>query len=302
MQDAKPRILVAAAIPPELRAILGARLDLIEKAAGLADAPSFRVALTTSVGGADQALMDALPNLGLLACMGAGLERIDLDAAAQRGIQVRHTPDAVTTDTADGAVALLYAASRRVAEADRFVRAGRWGKERMTPSRRVSGRRAGVVGLGRIGSLIAERLSGIGMQVSYTGPRPKSGVPWPYRAGVGELADHVDALVLSCPGGEATRHLVDADVLRRLGKDGILVNVSRGSVVDEEALIAALKDGTIAGAGLDVFAEEPGLDPRFAALENVVLQPHYAAVTHQTRADMAAALLEEIGAFLGAGT
>ncbi len=298
MTSVRQRLLVVAAIPPELRAALGAHYDLVEHAAGTS-AKGFQVAVTTSMAGADAALMAALPDLGLIACNGTGLDRIDLPEADRRGILVRHTPDEVVEDTADAAIGLMYAISRRIAEADRFVRAGRWATERMTPSRRVSGKAAGIVGLGRIGAAIACRAAGLGMAVSYTGPRSKPGVPYPFVASIADLADQVDVLILSCPGGDATWHLVDAAVLRRLGPDGILVNVSRGTVVDEDALIAALADGIIAGAGLDVFAREPGLDPRFLTLENAVLQPHYAAVTRETRNAMAQRLLGEVAVFLG---
>ncbi len=289
-------VVVLGAIPPELRAALSARFTLIEDggAAGVADVTAVRAAVTTSMVGADAATMARLPGLRLIACNGVGLDRIDMDAAARRGIVVRHTPDAVRTDTADAAVALLFAVVRRVAEADRFVRAGRWGPERLSPSRRVSGMKAGIVGLGAIGTLIATRLTGLGLQVAYTGPRARPG-GWAFMPTLNGLSDWADVLVLSCPGGAATRGLVDAGVLRQLGPDGYLVNVSRGSVVDEAALLDALETGGIAGAGLDVFAREPGLDARFLARENVVLQPHYAAVTREARAEMAATLVQALG-------
>ncbi len=294
---ADTRVLVLGPLPPELRGALAARYALVDDAPGVPDAAGVRVAVTTSIGGADAATLARLPGLGLLACNGVGLDRIDMAAAARRGIRVQHTPDAVTEDTADAAIALTYAVLRRVAEADRFVRAGRWGAERMSPSHRVGGKRAGIVGLGRIGTLVAQRLTGLGLAVAYSGPRAKPGVPWPYVPEVGGLAAQADVLILSCPGGLATRGLVDAAVLRALGRDGVLINVSRGSVVDEPALIQALQEGAIGGAGLDVFAEEPGLDARFAALENVVLMPHYAAITRETRAEMARVLVAAIDSF-----
>lgn len=298
----KQELLVLGALPPELRTALQARYALVEDGPTAGDLARFRVAVTTSMAGADAKAMARLPGLRLIACNGVGLDRIDMAEAARRGIQVRHTPDAVRTDTADAAVALLFATVRRVAEADRFVRAGCWGKERMTPSRRVSGMAAGVVGLGAIGTLVAQRLAGLGLDVAYTGPREKPGCGWPFVPGIEALAERSDVLVLCCPGGEGTRGLVSAEVLRRLGPDGFLVNVSRGSVVDEPALLAALEAGGIAGAGLDVFAEEPALDPRFRALENVVLQPHYAAVTREARAEMAATLLAAIDGHFSGGS
>jgi len=283
-------ILVIGALAPEVRTALAGRFTLVDAGPGAGDLARFRAAVTSSMAGADEAAMARLPNLRMLGCMGVGLDRIDVGAAARRGIAVRHTPDAVRTDTADAAIALLFATVRRVAEADRFVRAGRWSVARMSPSRRVSGMRAGIVGLGHIGQLVAERLAGLGLEVAYTGPRPKAG-PWRFEPVLADLAAWGDALILCCAGGPATRGIVSAPVLAQLGQRGYLVNVARGSVVDEAALLDALERGGIAGAGLDVFAEEPGLDPRFAALENVVLMPHYAAVTVDSRAEMGATLV-----------
>jgi lactate dehydrogenase-like 2-hydroxyacid dehydrogenase len=231
--------------------------------------------------------MAAMSDLRLIACNGTGLENIDVEAAASRGVAVQNTPDVVTEDTADFAIGLMYAVCRRIAEGDRFVRSGRWARERMTPSRRLYDKTVGIVGLGKIGSAIARRATGIGMTVSYTGPREKPGSGYAFYPNISSMAERVDFLVLSCPGGQKTRHIVDAGVLVKLGPEGMLINVSRGSVVDEEALVAALEAGTIAAAGLDVYASEPGIDPRFFAFENVVLEPHYAAVTRETRLAMA---------------
>ncbi|MGV6874080.1 NAD(P)-dependent oxidoreductase [Pseudochelatococcus sp. B33] len=284
------RIVIAAAIPPELRAVLAADHELVELKRGPEVLPGHDVAVTTSIAGADRALMDQLPDLKLIACNGTGLENIDLDEAARRNIIVRHTPDEVTDDTADFAIALIYATSRRLAEADRFMRAGRWARERMTPSRRAFDRTIGIVGLGKIGRTIARRATALGMTVLYTGPRRKPDVPYEYVPDIGILAQKVSMLVLSCPGGPETHHIVNGDVLRKLGPESTLINVSRGSVVNEDDLLRALEDKAIAGAGLDVFASEPGFDQRFLAFENVVLVPHYAAVTTETRFGIANAL------------
>jgi len=282
------RIVVTSAIPPELREVLSRDNELVSMQDGIM--PGHDVAVTTSVGGADEALLSRLPDLRLLLCNGTGVENIDLAAARARGVIVRNTPDEVTDDTADFAIGLIYAVRRRIAEADRFMRSGRWGPERMSPSRRVFDCTIGIVGLGNIGSTIARRARGIGMKVLYTGPRQKLEAGYPYVAGIAELAAQVDVLVLSCPGGESTRHIVNAGVLRQLGSDGVLINVSRGTVVDEDDLIAALEAGTIGGAGLDVFAAEPSFDRRLAGFENVVLAPHYAAVTRESRYGIAATL------------
>lgn len=297
-------VLVLTTIPADLRARLGAEYDLVDRAAatsppsGLPDPSDFRIVVTTSMAGIDEATMGALPGLALVACNGAGLDRIDLAAAARRGIAIAHTPDELTEDTADFAIALLYATARRTVEADRFVRAGRWKTERMQPSRRILGKTMGIVGLGKIGQAIARRAVGIGMTVAYNGPRPKPGVNYAFEPDLGRLAARSDMLVLSCAGGEATRHLVDAAILEKLGPDGILINISRGTVVDEPALIAALQNGTIAAAGLDVFASEPAIDERFVTMENVVVQPHYASLTHETRAAMIERISADMASYL----
>jgi hydroxypyruvate reductase len=298
----RPRLLLAGNIPLELRRVLEPNYDLVARAsiAG-ATAPNFQVAVTTSMDGADAALMDFLPDLRLIACNGTGLERIDLDAARGRGIAVCNTPDAVTEDTADFAIGLMYAVSRRLAEADRFVRAGLWKKGKMTPSRRLFDKAIGIVGLGKIGRAIAKRSAALGMRIAYTATREKSDVPFVYVPTVRQLATQSDVLVMACPGGEATRHLVNADTLACLGAGGILINVSRGSVVDESALIHALETGAIAGAGLDVFEREPNVDERLFAFENVVLSPHYASTTHETRVAIAEDLRANIESFFAGG-
>ena len=292
----RPRLLAVSQIPPDLRAALTQRYGLADHAGG--PAPGYDVAVTMGVYGVNAPLMDSLPDLKLIACNGAGLDRIDLMEAKRRGIAVCHTPDELAEDVADGAIALTYAIMRRIVEADRFVRAGRWSKERMAPSRRLAGKTVGIVGLGKIGRVVAQRAGAIGMHVLYSGPKAKPDVPYPFVANMQELAERSDVLILSCPGGEATRHLVGQAVLEALGPDGYLVNVARGSVVDEAALIAALQERKITGAALDVFASEPNLDPRFLALDNVVLQPHSASITHETRAAMLARLLGDIEAYV----
>jgi hydroxypyruvate reductase len=306
MRDRTPRLIALGPIPPDLRAVLAERYPIVDCPAttlnGTQAAPGHDVAVTMSVHGVSAALMERLPDLALIACNGAGLERIDLAAARRRGIAVCHTPDELAEDVAECAIALVYAIMRRVVEADRFVRAGRWSHDRMAPTRRLAGKSIGVVGLGRFGTLVAQRAQAIGMRPAYFAPRPKSfapgpQAPWPFVADLPELAQRSDVLVLCCPGGEATRNLVGRAVLDRLGRDGYLVNVARGSVVDEPALISALEEGRIAGAALDVFATEPALDPRFLALENVVLQPHSASITRETRAAMLARLTHDIAAF-----
>lgn len=292
----KPMIAIFPPVPQELRTALEPDYQLVDAGAG--DLPAgVRVAVITSMGGANRALMDRLPQLGLIACNGGGLDRVDVEEAARRGVIVRNTPEEVTDDTADFAIALIFATLRRIPLADRFVREGRWPLERMAPSRRVRGRRLGVVGLGKIGRKVADRAAALGMQVAYTGPCAKPDAPFPFIAGVAALAADVDVLALTCPGGASTYRIVDGDVLRALGPDGVLINVSRGEVVDEDALIAALQDGTISAAGLDVFENEPHIAPALRALDQVVLAPHYATVTGETRNDIAQALKGAIADF-----
>lgn len=294
------RVLVVTTIPQDLRSALAEDFELVDydgRASPLTEVPGAQVALTTSMVGADARLMDALPDLGLIACQGVGLERIDLTTAAKRQIEVAHTPDVLTEDTADFAIALLYATARRVVAADRFVRAGRWSQERITPSYRVSGKSVGIVGLGRIGVTVARKAEALGLRVLYSGPRPKADAPYPFVPDVVALAREVDFLILTCPGGAETDHLIDAQVISALGPNGILINIARGSVVDEAALLDALRAERIAGAGLDVFAAEPNLDPAFLDLDNAVLQPHYASITYETRAAIIARLRNAITDF-----
>lgn len=293
--DMTPALLVTCAIPPELQSVLSAEFTLVTD---LPEGMSAEVAVTTSMAGFTEAQMAALPGLKLILCNGTGLEKIDLAAAEARGIRVVNTPDAVTEDTADTAIALTYALLRRTVAADRFVREGRWGPERFGPGRRIKGTRLGVVGLGRIGRRVAERASALEMEVRYHARSEKPG-PWGRASSLSELAAWADVLVVTVAGGAETAGLIDAGILSALGPEGWLINIARGSVVDEEALITALQSGTIAGAGLDVFAREPQIDPRFATLETCILQPHSAAITRETRGDIAGTLLEAARAFYG---
>jgi lactate dehydrogenase-like 2-hydroxyacid dehydrogenase len=290
-------VLLLSAIPADLRAALADRFTLVQDAPDRPPPEGARIAVTMALAGAGEQHFARLPALRLLVSQGAGLERIDLAAARARGIAVAYTPDVMTEDVADAAIGLMYAAARRVAEADRFVRAGRWGAERMGLGISLHRKAAGIVGLGRIGQAIARRCAGLGMDVAWTGPRAKPEAAWPYVPDLLALATRSDVLILATPGGTGTDRMVDAAVLAALGPRGVLVNIARGSVVDEAALLDALESRAIAGAGLDVFAREPALDPRFLALENVVLAPHSASLTVETRAALVARILSDIEAF-----
>lgn len=295
----KHTILSLAPLPADLREALAERYDVLAfDRTAKARYPGIEIAVTTGMTGAGAAEFDACPNLRLLISQGVGLDKIDLKEAARRGIAVAHTPDELAEDVGDAAIAMIYAALRGVVRADRFVRAGRWKTERLGPSRRVGGKTVGIVGLGRIGRRIAQRAQAVGMEVLYHGRHPAADAPYPFVASLPELAARADVLVLSCPGGEETRKLVGRDVLEQLGPDGILVNVARGSVVDEAALLDALESGALGGAALDVYAREPDIDPRFLTLENVVLAPHSSSITTESRAALIRRLLHDTECFL----
>jgi hydroxypyruvate reductase len=260
----------------------------------------FEGLVTSANGGASAALIAALPRLRVISSFGVGLDQIDLHAAARRAIPVGYTPDVLNDCVADLAFGLVLATGRRIPEADRFVRAGRWEQKSAAPfplGRRVSGARLGIVGLGRIGRTIAQRASGFEMEVRYHSRRPVEGAAWTFEPKLVELARWSDFLVVITAGGAETRHLIDATVLDALGPKGFLVNVSRGTVVDEAALVRALQEKRIAGAGLDVFEREPQVPPELLALDNVVLVPHIASATVQTREAMAQRVLDNLAAF-----
>lgn len=289
-QGARDRVALLCPLAADLHAALAARFDLIESDT-IAQLPKserqgLTRAVTMAMHGAPPAQLELLPALDTIASCGAGLDKYDPAALAARGIALHATPDVMAEDIADMAVALVYAVAREIVKGDAFVRSGRWTGRRAERSTRVAGKRAGIVGLGRIGARVAEKLSGVGMRVSYFGPREKAGVAYPYVSEIGRLAKEVDFLVLTCSGGAETRHLVNRGALESLGPDGFLINVSRGSVVDEDALLDALETGAIAGAGLDVFAKEPTPNPRFLSLANVVLQPHASTLTPDNLRDL----------------
>jgi hydroxypyruvate reductase len=230
-------------------------------------------------------LIDALPALEIISVFGVGYDGVPVEHCRKRGVKVTNTPDVLTDDVADVAVALILMTGRGFVRANRFVHAGEWLKRGAELTTKLGGRTVGILGLGRIGKAIAERVSAMGMKVAYTGRKPQS-VPYAYHADLKALAAASDFLVVACPGGAATRNIVDAGVLAALGKKGTLVNIARGSIVDEPALVKALADGVIRGAGLDVFADEPNVPAPLLAMDNVVLLPHVGSATHETRKAM----------------
>jgi lactate dehydrogenase-like 2-hydroxyacid dehydrogenase len=243
-------------------------------------------------------LWAALPNVELIASFGVGLDRIDIEMAKSRGVRVSYTPDALTDDVADLAIGLILSALRGICAGDRFIRTGGWTQKPLPLGRSLKDRRLGILGLGRIGSAIANRAAAFGMAVGYHNRTRKTDARFTYHAEVKELASHSDILCVCTPGGAGTRHLVDARVLEALGKDGYLINIARGPAVDEKALLAALENGAIAGAALDVFENEPAIDPAFFECSNVVLTPHIGSATRDTRARMADEVFANLQAFL----
>jgi lactate dehydrogenase-like 2-hydroxyacid dehydrogenase len=255
-----------------------------------------RAVVTGGNTGCTNALIDALPSLGIIAINGVGFDKVDLAHAGARGVQVANTPDVLTDDVADLAIGLIISLLRAIPAGDAHVRSGRWPGGERPLGRSVTGLSFGIVGLGRIGSAIARRLVAFG-PVAYTGRSPKP-APFDFVPDLVDLARRSDVLVLACAANAATRHLLDAAALDALGPDSYLVKVARGSVVDEAALVAALRSGRLAGAGLDVFENEPRVPEALRASERVVLTPHIGSATVEARRRMAELVLRSLDSFL----
>ncbi|TWG96429.1 lactate dehydrogenase-like 2-hydroxyacid dehydrogenase [Nocardioides sp. J9] len=255
----------------------------------------------TGNGLVDADLVAALPRLQVVVNHGVGYENVDVDACLAHGVLVSHTPGVLDDAVAETTLGLLIATRRRFVEADSFVRAGRWSQEGFPLTGQVAGSRVGILGLGRIGRRFAALVDAMGCEVAYHNRREVPGVPYRYAASATELAAGVDNLVVIVPGGASTAALVDREVLDALGPDGVLVNVARGSVVDEPALVAALQDGRLGAAGLDVFATEPHVPEELRAVANVVLLPHVASATVPTRNAMADLTLDNLALWWSTG-
>lgn len=303
----KPDVLVAYPLRPRQMEMLEKtytvhRLDLLKGEAREAMLAKVGPRCTAMVVNGHVAIDDAflarLPALKIAACSSAGFDQMDVAAMTRRGITLTNTSDVLLNDVADMALLLMLAARRRLVVGDRYVRSGDWGRKGMMPlTTSTSGKKAGIVGLGRIGLAIARRCEALGLTIGYFGRSKKAGNDYAYFDDPVKLAAWADILIVATPGGAETEKLISADVLDALGPEGSLVNISRGTVVDEPALIRALQEGRIASAGLDVYLNEPNPDPAFAALDNVVLYPHHASGTEETRDRMAQLVIDNLAAF-----
>jgi hydroxypyruvate reductase len=305
---ARERILQLGRLLPHVEQQLAQRYDVhllgneADPQAFLAREGAQFVGVATSAGvGIDAATIAALPNLKVISSFGVGYDKVDVDAAKARGIPVGYTPDVLNDCVADTAFGLVLDVARGFTASDRFLRRGDWLKGNFPLATRVSGKRLGILGLGRIGSVIARRASGFDMEVRYHNRRPVEGTAFGYEDTLEGLARWADFLVIAAAGGANTKHLVSREILAALGPKGFLVNIARGSVVDEQALIEALENKTIAGAGLDVYEDEPRVPARLIACENAVLFPHLASGTHETRRAMGELVLENLRSFFKSG-
>lgn len=245
----------------------------------------------------DRKLLSMLPHVKMIAVFGVGYDGVDVQAAKERGIMVTHTPDVLTDDVADLALGLMLSIGRRIPQADRFVRNADWVTEPFAMTHKMTGKRLGLVGMGRIAQGIAKRAAAFDMPIAYTSRQAKPDVPFTFHPDAASLAAQVDYLVVAVPGGQETHNMINAGVLQALGHTGYLINIARGSVIDQPALIDALKNKTIAGAALDVFWDEPKVDAELRKLQNVVLTPHIGSNTHETRRAMADLALANLRAF-----
>ncbi|WP_462380261.1 2-hydroxyacid dehydrogenase [Pseudomonas sp. Marseille-QA0892] len=304
----RPVILQMCALSPKLDADLAERYEVIrgweapDQAALVREQGDRIVGIATAAPtGVPADLLQSLPALKVVSCRGVGLDKIDLSIARDRGIQVSGTFGTLNDCVADLAFALVLDVARHLSAADRYVRAGKWQQARYPLTTSVYGKRLGIVGLGQIGQQVARRASGFDMEIAYCSRRPVDGVGYRHEPSLRALAQWCDFLVVTVAGSAETRHLIDADVLRALGSEGYLINVARGLVVDEAALVSALTERQIAGAGLDVFEDEPNVPAALLELDNVVLAPHMASGTRETRAAMEALTLENLERFFSEG-
>jgi lactate dehydrogenase-like 2-hydroxyacid dehydrogenase len=299
----KPAILLIEPMMESIEAALDSSYEVhrlfraSDPAALLAEVgPRVRGIVTGGGSGARREMVDALPKLEIIAINGIGTDAVDLAHARERGVRVTTTPNVLTDDVADLGIALWLAASRQLCAGDRYVRAGLWGRESLPLARKASGKRLGILGMGRIGRAIAHRAAPFDMRIAYTDIRAFDDLPYRFVPSLQELARESDVLIVAASGGAQSRGIVDTAVLDALGPHGILVNVARGTVVDEPALVSALRDGRLGGAGLDVFLDEPRVPEALWTMDNVVLQPHRASATAETRTAMGDLVLANLAA------
>ncbi|MEO8508358.1 MAG: 2-hydroxyacid dehydrogenase [Betaproteobacteria bacterium] len=306
----RPTVLLAAHLPDEFVQRMSTRYDLLgplstpfpDAVAALPpeDAARVRAVITSGVVNTSRAALAGLPAVGLVCCLGSGYEGVDLIAAAERGIAVTHSPGANASAVADLALGLLIGSVRRLPQADACLRRGEWKGDYahlMGLVRGLTGRKVGIYGLGEIGMKIAQRAAAFEMEIGYHNRKPRPDAGYPYFATLRELAAWADVLMIAVRAGAANRHAVDAGVLAALGPQGYIVNIARGAVIDETALIHALRDGVIEGAGLDVFEREPDIPDELLALPNVALSPHIAGGTLDAQQAMQRMVVANLDAF-----
>lgn len=295
----KLNVLKQASLPDALTAELARRYHLVELTT-LTDADfralagTFTVLITNGEATVTRELIASLPALELIAVFGVGYDGVDVQAAAEHQVRVSHTPGVLTDDVADLALGLMLATSRQIVAAHKFIEAGEWAAGGFPWTQKVSGSRVGIVGMGRIGQAIARRCEGFAMQIAYHDRKRLPALNYAWREDLLTLAAESDFLVICTPGTAANQRLINQSVLAALGEKGILINISRGSVIDEPALVAALESGIIAGAGLDVFSHEPAVPAGLLQRSNVVVTPHMASATRSTRAAMAQLVLDNV--------
>jgi lactate dehydrogenase-like 2-hydroxyacid dehydrogenase len=302
-----PELLLLAQRPDFLQSSLEQSF-VCHDYAGATDKAAFLAGCASSIRGVvgaggtvyDEAILAKLPNVEIISVFGVGYDGVPLAYCKDRGIRVTNTPDVLTEDVADTALALVLMTSRRLVEANRFLHKGDWLRAQFPLASKVSGKRAGIVGLGRIGKAIAQRLAAMGMEIGYHGRSAQKEVKHVFFASLQAMAEWCDFLVVACPGGAGTRNLINAQILDALGPDGTLINIARGSIVDEASLIAALQAKTIKAAGLDVFVDEPNVPEALLKLENAVLLPHVGSGTHETRRAMADLVVQNLLAHFAA--
>src|SRR6516225_5417108 len=301
------KVLIYSRFPKALMQRIGERFDLFE-AGGKPPDQAFSAeqlsALRAMVAAGGRPLggevMDTMPRLGAIVCYGTGYDGVDLKAAASRGIEVGHSPGANAASVADLAVALLLSVTRRLLVADNYVRSGDWAAAKPSPMMRpqagMPGRKVGVYGMGEIGRKIARRVAAFEAEVGYFS-RSRHDVPYQYFPTLDALADWCSVLMIAVRAGDDTHHVVNADILRRLGEDGYVVNIARGSVIDQDALVKALTNKTIAGAGLDVYTREPHAPDALTRFPNVVLTPHTGGHTLESHMAMQDCVIANLESF-----